>query len=120
MPYFPRRPIKLDYIYFHTGRFVYFWACAEDALDACLRFFEKAFPDPLYQRPLSTKRRIAVFRASIKKGRFTDAQRATALDLIDRFAAVAQHRQWAVHGVTWGNSHATEKDPRLTELARVV
>ncbi|WP_084367973.1 hypothetical protein [Rhizobium sp. RU36D] len=97
-PYFPRKPLKLDYVYFHVGRISVNWALAEDAIDACLRVFARALPDPLYELPISTQRRISDFRKKIKKLKLTDEQRLSGSELIDRFSYLAWHRHWTTHG----------------------
>ena len=98
-PYFPNKPIKLDYVYFHLGRIAANWALAENAVDACLRVFARALPDPLYQPPISTQRRISDFRKKIKKLKLTDEQRKGGSEIIDRFSYLAWHRHWTTHGV---------------------
>lgn len=102
--YFPKKPLKLDYIYFHTGRLVVQWAGAEDAVDACLHLFAKAFPDPLYQIPRSTKRRIVAFKKGLGRCRLSTEQAEKGRNLIARFEAMAEHRHWAVHAVLWNDS----------------
>lgn len=91
--------MKLDYIYFHVGRVSVNWANAENSVDACLRTFALALPDPDYQAPISTQRRISTFRKRIKKLRITDEQRNAGSTLIDRFSYLAWHRHWTTHGV---------------------
>jgi hypothetical protein len=98
--YFPEAPIKLDFIYFHTGRFVVLFADAEDSVEACNEMFSVALKLPSRDRPRSTQRRITMFRECIAKVRITDEQRAEGISLIDRFAVLADHRQWIVHGCT--------------------
>jgi uncharacterized protein YecE (DUF72 family) len=96
--------LKLDYIYFHTGRFVLFWADAEDALDRCLALFAHAFPDPLYIRPRSTKRRTEAFRSWLARGFLTPNQRAKGAALVNRLSIVSEHRHWIAHGSLWDNT----------------
>ena len=107
-PYFPKKPLKLDYIYFHVGRLTIFWADTEDAVDACLDVFSRALPAPLYQRPMSTRRRIVAFRRFLPKLRLSDAQRRRGKELIDRFANLRDHRHWLTHGVTWNDTCASK------------
>jgi hypothetical protein len=98
-PYFPSKPVKLDYIYFHVGRVLVNWASAEDSIDLCLAMFAKALPDPLYQKPASTKRRIATFKKQVRQLKITDAQLLTARRLILRFNWLAKERHWLAHGI---------------------
>ena len=100
--------MKLDYIYYHVGRIAVGWADAEDAVDACLKMFAKAIPDSLYQRPISTKRRITTFRKCLAKLRISDAQRQRGVCLIDSFARLAQHRTWTAHGSTTDDTYTGE------------
>ncbi|MDP3257327.1 MAG: hypothetical protein Q8S58_20400 [Bosea sp. (in: a-proteobacteria)] len=102
--YFPKKPVKLDYIYFHVGRFVVRWADAEDAIDSCLRLFAAALNDPLYQIPRSTKRRIEAFKAGLAKCRLSPEQHSRGKALLARFEAIVEHRHWAVHAVLWNES----------------
>lgn len=97
-PHFPDKPIKLDYIFYHIGRMSFFWADCENAVDHCISVFARAFPDPLYQRPISTKRRIAVFRKGLGQLHIPDKDRARGKKLIDEFAELADHRRWTTHG----------------------
>jgi len=97
-PYFPERPVKLDYIYFHVGRVTVNWANAEEGIAACIRIFARAVPDPLFQRPISTKRRITEFKRLIRLINITEDQRATGTELIERFSYLAWHRHWTTHG----------------------
>jgi hypothetical protein len=99
-PYFPSKPCKLDYIYFHIGRVSVLWADAESSLDRILEIFALANPNPLYVVPTGTKRRISTFRSQIKKVRLTDDVRAKGLALIDRFSFLAWHRHWTTHGTS--------------------
>lgn len=108
VPYFPAKPIKLDYIYYHIGRFAVAWADAEYAVDACLETFAMALPDPLYKRPLSTKRRVETFKSQLKKLRITDDQRSDGRSLIERFSNFSEHRHWTIHGVTTGGTFQGE------------
>jgi len=97
-PYFPSKPIKLDYIYFHVGRVSVLWADAEQALDRIIEIFAQANPQPLYAAPISTKRRIKTFRSQMVRIKLTDDQRARGSDLIDRFENLAWYRHWTTHG----------------------
>jgi len=97
-PYFPSKPCKLDYIYFHIGRLSFLWADAEASVDRILDVFARANPDPLYVAPIATKRRITTFRTQLKKVRLTDEAREKGRALIDRFDYLAWHRHWAMHG----------------------
>ena len=97
-PYFPSKPIKLDYIYFHVGRVSVNWANAESSVDSCLSVFAQANPDPLYQAPISTKRRISVFRKQLEKLRIDGAVKQGGRDLIDQFEHLAWYRHWTTHG----------------------
>jgi hypothetical protein len=105
---FPKKPVKLDYIYYHMGRLAFSWAEAEHALDACLFLFEVAHPDPLYQRPISTKRRISTFRAFIRKSRLTQEQAEKATMLIERFTSVSEHRKWFTHRTIENDTYRTK------------
>ncbi len=97
-PYFPIKPIKLDYIYFHVGRITVNWADAEAAIDSCLRVFARISQDPLYQRPVSTKRRIVLFREQLKRLPLDKAHTVRGRQLIDRFAHLSWYRHWTTHG----------------------
>lgn len=115
-PYFPRDPIKLDYIYFHVGRFVVLFADVEDAVTHC----NKTFLDVLgsnQEWPRNTKRRIAVFRECLPHLPISDRQRQIGSGLIDRFETVNDHRQWIVHGITWDESY--EKRNPILSLMKV-
>jgi hypothetical protein len=112
-PYFPIRPIKLDYIYFHVGRFVTFFADAEEAVVSANRIFMLALNRNPRERPRNTQRRITLFRRDIELVRLTPEQRAVGIALIDKFTELADHRQWIVHGSTWDNSFQT-KNPIIS------
>ncbi|MBZ9934986.1 hypothetical protein LB518_01665 [Mesorhizobium sp. BR1-1-16] len=104
-PYFPTKPLKLDYIYFHVGRLTTWWSGAEDAVDVCLEMMSKIIEDPLYQRPRSTKRRVTAFKSFLKTVPFDPPHLSRGESLIARFSKVARHRHKIIHGVvsygTW-------------------
>lgn len=97
-PYFPKKPIKLDYIYFHVGRVSVLWADAEQALDRIIEIFAEANPQSLYSPPISTKRRIKTVRSVMAGVKLTDTIRGRGNDLIDRFENLAWFRHWTTHG----------------------
>lgn len=120
-PYFPSKPCKLDYIYFHIGRLSVLWADAEASVDRVLEIFARANPDPLYIAPTGTRRRIQAFRKQLKQVRLTDEMRAKGRELIDRFDFLAWHRHWTTHGTTHTRSITGETwraNRGLVELSR--
>jgi hypothetical protein len=99
-PYFPEKPIKLDYIYYHVGRTLTQYGSAEQGIDACLRMFSTAAPNPLYAKPLSAKRRVTEFKKFLKILNLTEAQRARGRELISEFDRLSKQRKWLAHGHT--------------------
>ena len=97
-PYFPSKPLKLDYIYFHVGRVTMLWADVEESVDRLVSIFARVRADPLFVHPISTKRRIKEFRRLMKLVRLSDEARAKGEDLIARFANLAWYRHWISHG----------------------
>lgn len=97
-PYFPSKPIKLDYIYFHVGRVSVLWADAEQSLDRIIEIFAEAAPQERYAPPISTKRRIKTIRSQMAGIKLTDEVRDQGTDLIDRFEELAWFRHWTTHG----------------------
>jgi len=108
MASFPKKPIKLDYLYYHTGRLLFLWAQSENAIDACLFFFSRCLQGPIYDPPRNTKSRIKHFNSAIKKLGLTDQKKQTGIQIITRFAALAEHRNWIAHGVICANSVETK------------
>lgn len=102
--YWPRRPIKLDYIYFHVGRLAFQWAEVEDAMCCLIELYQAVLEDEDFEWPRSTKRRIETLRAQLLRLPAHEVPAhylECARDCIDRFASAAEHRQWAAHGVAW-------------------
>jgi hypothetical protein len=99
-PYFPEKPVKLDYIYFHVGRAITWWACAEEGIEACVDLLAKAAPDPLYVRPTSTKQRIVAFKRLAKRVPLSDPQRDKGKKLIQTFGELSHLRHWLAHGTS--------------------
>lgn len=118
-PYFPTKPIKLDYIYFHVGRVSVLWAEAEQSMDRIIEIFAEAAPQPLYAPPISTKRRVKTFRKQLTLVRLTDEVRAEGEDLIDRFDNLAWYRNWTTHGTAESvNGETWRKDRGLVSFLR--
>lgn len=131
-PYFPDKPIKLDYIYYHVGRTLTNYGTAEQGIDACLRMFSQAAPDPLYAKPLSDKRRVTEFKRFLKRLNLTPEQKIIGRRLIAEYSRLSKQRSWLAHGHTpthafigetwrkWGGYVTFEMEDRATgEMAGV-
>jgi hypothetical protein len=97
-PYFPDKPMKLDFIYFHIGRISVNWAGVETCADTCLRVLSAAAPDPLYKAPRTTKKRIEVLRRLITRVNIPARTLSRGQRQIEEYSRLSHIRNWAIHG----------------------